>query len=57
MLLDEATNGKAQRRTIVRVLNCLIRHLRDEKTVELNESANSAKLRLSFGDLGSYDWR
>ena len=46
MLLDEATNGKAQRRTIVRVLSCLIRYLRDEKTVELNESANSAKLRL-----------
>lgn len=35
MLLDDATNGNMQTRMIVRTLSSRIRHLRDEKTVEL----------------------
>ena len=51
MLFDEATNGKAQRRMIVRTLICLIKHLRDEKTVELITSKQSEAAADQFGNL------
>lgn len=46
MLLDDATNGNMQTRMIVRTLSSRIRHLRDEKTVELMNKQAAGKLRL-----------